>query len=136
MFACAVIAVVVSDGGVTVMFSCTNPRTMPSHGVVRQLVLDNIAPPFLKRSCRYCSASRAVSQHSFDCISKSTTTFTSCGSGTFQLDRGVHTPGSRHLAPAARCCWSSKLVDTALDLFHERPSEDLMEIPSETRQLY
>ena len=133
VFACAVIAVVVSDGGIKVVFSCTPPRAMPSHGVVRsrdntstrQLVHDNAAPSFLHGLMPPLHCKSGCFSTLICCISKSTTTFTSCCSGTFQrLDECVHTLRSRHLAHAARCCcWSLRLIDTALDRLHERPSD-------------
>ena len=68
VFACAVIAVAVTDLGIVVVCSCTPPRTMPSHGVARsrddtstrQLVHDDTVPPFFTGSCCHCSASRAA----------------------------------------------------------------------------
>ena len=95
VFACAVIAVVVSDGGLVVLFSCLPPRKMSSHGVVRSPVslssLDGVMPLLLCKSGCFSTL--------IDCVSKSTYTFTSCSSGTFQqLDEDVYTPRSVHLA--------------------------------------
>ena len=63
VFACAVIAVVVSDGGFTVQFSCTPPQTLPTLPPVSSH-MTTLPPPSSTQSCRHCSARLAASQHS------------------------------------------------------------------------
>ena len=100
---------------------------------------DNAAPPFFTGSCCYCSASRAATEYTSIASPSRKPPSPPAALAPFNgLTKTSTLQDHCILRTTACCCCSSRLVDTALDLLHERPS-DLhrisKEIPSETRQL-